>query len=216
LEFHAAHLPIGLDGLTAHGICLRAASKVGGVVLPPHYLATGGGHTRYPWSILMSSGLELRAQLATILERLQHFGIRVSIMFTGHFAPEQLAVVDEIAEAWNARGTTMQAVPLGINRCDASPVLPDHAGVFETSILHALWPDRVDISQLPARTSLMADEAAQDDPFGPQRHDPDHPLWGVFGPDPRNFDTQAAYGLLDSLVAWLADTTHDRLADRGR
>ena len=34
-EWHCEHLPVGLDALTAHGLCLRAAALDGGVVLPP-------------------------------------------------------------------------------------------------------------------------------------------------------------------------------------
>jgi creatinine amidohydrolase len=51
-------------------------------------MATGGGHASYPWSIMMNSGAELGTQLATVLDRLHSFGIRLSIVFTGHFAPE--------------------------------------------------------------------------------------------------------------------------------
>ena len=35
LEFHGEHLPTGVDLFEAHGLCLRAASQSGGVVLPP-------------------------------------------------------------------------------------------------------------------------------------------------------------------------------------
>ena len=48
VEFHSAHLPIGLDGLNAHGVCLRAAARSGGIVLPTLYYGVGGGHTAYP------------------------------------------------------------------------------------------------------------------------------------------------------------------------
>jgi creatinine amidohydrolase len=177
-------------------------------------MATGGGHASYPWSIMMNSGAELGSQLATVLDRLHVFGIRVSIVFTGHFAPKQLELIDDVAGTWNARGTAMEAVALGINGCDASPAAPDHAGVFETSVLHALWPDRVDISRLPPREQIRAEEA-EHDAFGPQRHDPEHPLWGVFGPDPRGFEPRAATGLLDVLVDWLAGLAQARLAGSG-
>src|SRR5204863_602129 len=41
LEFHGEHLPAGVDSFEAHGLCLRAAARSGGVVLPPVYLASG-------------------------------------------------------------------------------------------------------------------------------------------------------------------------------
>jgi creatinine amidohydrolase len=37
LEWHGKHLPLGVDGLIAEGLCLRAADQIGGVVFPPVY-----------------------------------------------------------------------------------------------------------------------------------------------------------------------------------
>ena len=54
-EWHGEHLPIGLDALTAHGICLEAAARDGGLVCPPLYYGTGGGHSAYPWTIMVDS-----------------------------------------------------------------------------------------------------------------------------------------------------------------
>ncbi len=39
LEWHARHLPIGLDALNAEGICVRAAVEQGGLVYPTLYFA---------------------------------------------------------------------------------------------------------------------------------------------------------------------------------
>jgi creatinine amidohydrolase len=64
LEFHAQHLPIGLDALNAEGICLRAATEGGGLVHPTLYYGTGGSHAAFPWSIIMPAGAEIEALLA--------------------------------------------------------------------------------------------------------------------------------------------------------
>jgi creatinine amidohydrolase len=37
LEWHGRHLPLGQDGVVAEGICLEAATALGGVVFPPVY-----------------------------------------------------------------------------------------------------------------------------------------------------------------------------------
>jgi creatinine amidohydrolase len=34
IEWHCEHLPVGLDALTAHGVCLGAATQDGGLVYP--------------------------------------------------------------------------------------------------------------------------------------------------------------------------------------
>ncbi len=216
LEFHAAHLPIGLDALSAHGICVRAASRAGGIVLPPLHYGTGGGHIKYPWTIMMRSPDEIRTLIWQSLQRLQEFGFELSVLFTGHFADEQLAMIDEIGHAWESESSSaMRVLSLGVNRQPDCPVEPDHAGIFETSLLAAMWPDRVHLDRLPSLTDAPASDPAGDT-RGAHRHQPDHPLWGVFGPDPRGYDLGAAQRLLESQVSWLAAVASSSLKDSAR
>nr|WP_276512244.1 creatininase family protein [Cryobacterium roopkundense] len=212
LEFHSAHLPIGLDALNAHGVCVGAAMACGGVVLPPVYQGVGGGHSDYPWTIMMTSAAGVRAHLEHTLARLEHFGFRLAVIFTGHFAPEQLAMIDEIASAWRQAERTMDVLATGVNRCETAPLAPDHAGLFETTLLHSFWPDLVHLERLPS----AADHPGIDphsNPMGDYRHDPRHPLWGIFGPDPRGFDPSTSAELSGTLVAWLANSVSARLTD---
>ena len=199
IEFHSAHLPIGLDGLNAHGVCTRAAVVDGGIVLPTLYYGTGGGHTGYPWTI-MAPAETIASLIRQSLQRLSEFGVRLVVLFTGHFADEQLAMIDRIGADWNGGSMSLRVLALSVNRSDAS-VPPDHAGVFETSVLSAMWPDRVEIDRLPAPAEAPAVDPGGD-VMGTHRHDPAHPLHGVFGPDPRGFDPAAAPALLDEIVSW--------------
>ncbi|HYY11567.1 MAG TPA: creatininase family protein [Kineosporiaceae bacterium] len=200
LEYHGEHLPIGLDGLTVHGICVRAAARSGGIVLPPLYCAVGGEHTRYPWTIMADSDVPLRDLLRQTLARLEAFGVRTAVLFTGHFADEQIAVIEDLAGSSNARTSAMRVLPLAVNRSGAA-VPPDHAGRFEASLLAALHPDRVDLDRLGSFDEAARRDLEHGGGYG-QRHDPDHPLYGVFGPDPRPFDATTAAELLEHLVAW--------------
>jgi creatinine amidohydrolase len=200
IEWHCQHLPVGLDALTAHGVCLRAALDHGGIVYPPLYFGTGGGHSEYPWTVMMAEETEIRALLEHLLRRLERFGVRKAVLFSGHFAPGQLDMIAGIAAAWNAEATQLIVVARGINMAEDLAIAPDHAGVFETTMLYALWPDRVDLTQLP---TLDSAHPVTDD-FEDARHDPAHPIWGVFGPDPRNFDPSAAPSLLTDAARWLA------------
>jgi len=203
IEYHSRHLPIGLDGLNAHGVCTRAAQQRGGIVLPTLYYGTGGGHTTYPWTIMATTQQPLVELLETSLTRLAQFGVRIAVLFTGHFADEQLVMIDDLAKTWNEGGSTLKVLPLSVSQTSAS-LAPDHAGVFETTLVAALWPDRVQLDQLPS----IIDAPAGDPPGSvgyDHRHDPEHPLWGVMGPDPRGSDLAQATSLLEHVVAWTTE-----------
>lgn len=200
LEFHGPHLPIGLDALNAHGVCLGAAGRTGGVVLPPLYQGLGGGHSDYPWTMMMRTPDGIRSHLEQTLGRLQHFGVRLAVIFTGHFADEQLAMIDGIAAGWNATPNDLRVLATSVNRSTA-PIAPDHAGVFEATLLSGLEPGLVHLDRLPDPLDFPDPGG---DSMGVERHDPNHPLWGIFGPDPRAADLTRGHELLESLVAWLS------------
>ena len=200
LEWHCEHLPVGLDALTAHGICLHAAAKDGGFVLPPLYYGTGGDHGNYPWTIMMADDREISAQLAKTMTRLQDFGVRIAVLFSGHFAPGQLDMIERIASAWNKSGQRMRVVAKAVNMFEGLALEPDHAAIFETTLLGELWPTRVDISRLPKLKGLPLT-----DDFTAERHNPKHPLWGIFGPDPRVYNAKTGPKVLDDMVSQLID-----------
>lgn len=202
LEFHGPHLPIGLDALTAYGLCLRAAEASGGIVLPAVYQAVGGEHSRYPWTIMSDSPAAIETLLTETLSRLSEFGIRRAVLLSGHFADEQRDLITRVAEQWNATGEPLHVVARTLGQAPQPPVAPDHAGRFESLLLHALAPELVHVDALPDPDAFPA--PADEDPFGQDRHRTDHPLHGVFGPDPRRLDVEAAAGLRDHLVTWIA------------
>jgi creatinine amidohydrolase len=201
IEYHSHHLPLGLDGLTAHGVCTRAAAAGGGVVLPTLWFGTGGRHTTYPWTIMAPTAAPLAELATTTLHRLSDLGVRLCVLFSGHFAEEQLALIDTVAAGWNATGAGPQALALAVNRSDA-PLAPDHAGTFETSLLHALDPGLVQLPRLPSLAELPLDPAGPGGDWD-HRHAPDHPLRGVIGPDPRAADLDQSRWLLDQVVDWV-------------
>ena len=198
IEFHQEHLPIGLDTLNAHGLTCMTASRTGGIVLPPLYVGTGGGHKSYPWTIMMDSSEEIRAILEKTLKRLEDFEIKLAVIFSGHFAPEQLELVDLIAKTWNLAGNKMKAIALAINMELDDSLAPDHAGIFETTVLSYFHRKCIDISALPDVQEFPIEDV-DENPYGLQRHDPDHVLWGIFGPDPRNYDPDIAEALVNKL-----------------
>jgi creatinine amidohydrolase len=214
IEYHSHHLPVGLDGLNAHGVCTHAALGSGGLVLPTLYVGVGGGHTTYPWTIMAASEAPLEELLTQTLRRLADFGVRLAVLFTGHFADEQLALVDDVVTRWNAAGdTAMRALALSVNRAE-TPLAPDHAGVFETTLLSALRPELVQLDRIPLDPTLPSPDPAGAIGYE-HRHDPAHPLWGVMGPDPRGYDPQHAQALLHEVVAWTETEVERATRDEG-
>jgi creatinine amidohydrolase len=197
IEWHSEHLPVGLDALTAEGLCLRAAAKAGGLVYPVLHYGAGGGHGGYPWTVMLQTPDELQAMLRFTLKRLNDFGVKKALLFSGHFPDEQLAMIDGLADAWNSGSTGMRVAASAVNRIPGLDFAPDHAGLFETTLLYGLHPDLVEEQRLPAKKQ----DETEADPYGQQRHDPGHPLWGIFGPDPRGFDKSKAQPLVDAIVA---------------
>lgn len=211
LEFHGPHLPIGLDGLTAHGVCVGAARKSGGVVLPTMYQGTGGEHSNYPWTIMMPTDTAMAENIRASLNRIQELGASVTVILSGHFADEQRALLAKLSDDWsNNSENTMRVFATSMADCDVSPVGPDHAGEFESLMLAALHPELVHIEKLPSieqRPSVDPDG----NPFGSHRHGTDHALWGVFGPDPRGANLNDASGLLAAYENWLSGKALERL-----
>jgi creatinine amidohydrolase len=158
------------------------------------YYATRGGHSRYPWTVMMESKRTIPQLLPKTLTRLEDFGVRVAALFSGHFADRQLAMIDDIAREWNAPARALKVMATAANRIEGIAFAPDHAGIFETTLLGGLWPDRVEIDKLPAPAAS---------PDKDDRHDPRHPLWGVFGPDPRQYDAGQGPALVSAAAAWL-------------
>jgi creatinine amidohydrolase len=194
IEWHCEHLPVGLDGLTAHGLCLRAAEISQGLVWPTLYYGTGGDHGSYPWTVMMENADELEAVLHKTLSRFRELNVRRVVLFSGHFADGQLDMIDRLSAEAEV-DSEMSIVAAAVNRFDIEGFPPDHAGRFETTLLAGLWPDTIDLAALPAKT-------AGDDQLS--RHDPSHPLWGVIGADPRDTVLLDGFELVNAIATRLA------------
>ena len=111
-------------------------------------------------------------------------------------------MIARIAADWNGKGGRLKALALGVNGNTGAPFPPDHAGLFETTLLAAFHPEIVDMALLPPANPGEVGE----DPDGAQRHDPGHSLHGIFGADPRAFVPGRAQDLRAVMAAWLADS----------
>jgi creatinine amidohydrolase len=150
LEQHGEHLPWGLDGLKAHAICLRLAQRLGGVVLPANHLAGVHGDCRdadesefrrrhAAIGDLLYREQTFRTYLQETFDGLGNMGFRVIVAYTGHYPEVQTRILQEVAEAFTAKGGATVIPFWEPLACGGG----DHGGKWETSIFMALAPEGV-------------------------------------------------------------------------
>lgn len=199
VEWHGYHNPLGLDAIKTHEQLIGLALKAGGVVYPPVFFGSGGGHTDWPNTFMVS-----KSPMATIVtELLQDFerdGYTHAVLISGHY-PNRPEYLDNAIDAYQVAGGKMHVLALIENQ--APGVIGDHAAQFETSSMLYLHPELVDHAILQAGADT--DDAVHNW-MGPEFHD--HPCYGLVGIDPRGH-ASAELGqlnterLIDYLEQWL-------------
>lgn len=202
LEYHGPHLPIGLDGMTAHGVSLHSCEVTGGLVMPPLYYGMTGSIGHHPWTILIENEATLKNILLDTLHRLEDFEVSKVVIFTGHFGRRQLALLNELQLEWNSPDRSLSLICASISDLPDVTMKGDHAAIFETSVLARLRPDLVHIDRLPNIEKFPANDP-EGDSWGNHRRNVDNVLFGILGDDPRNYDEEQAKGLFNTIVSGL-------------
>ncbi len=184
IEWHGVHNVVGVDAVKAHGLCLRAARKGGGVVSPTLYGGVGG--LSEPHTFIMDAENDvfsrvLRPWLEQLCREMARDGYRAIIILTGHYGAAQQIVVRETA----VRMSQALAIPvLGTPEYWLAldeGYTGDHAAWGETSLMMHLFPDTVDLSRLG-----------------------DPPYQGVGGRDPKESSAEDGRRLTETIVSRLA------------
>jgi creatinine amidohydrolase len=213
LEWHGEHLAVGNDTVKAHALCLLAAERSGGLVMPALFwgevregmelMETGhdpGDRIKEKMQLprenfragYMGRSVEEMAEsydrlLLHIYRQLESLGFKVIIVVAGHYP--LLNYARRTAEQFNAERPARVFACIGFDLVTDLGYRGDHAAKWETSLLWALRPELVDMSRLPA--------------------DPSQPLIGVGGVDPRK-EASAGFG-------WTAaGHVADRMAAKAR
>jgi creatinine amidohydrolase len=208
IEFHGEHLPFGVDSFEAHALCVRAAERSGGVVLPPVYLASGC--LDLPGTLSFEPAL-VEAWVRATVDGLAGRGFRAVVVLTGHGPLDLNHLLKRVCAEAEAAHEGLRAYALCWLELNAArlsgpepgePTTVDHAARIETSWMLALEPELVLLDRLsddPAATHL-----------------------GVYGPNPR-FSASAEFGadqiaagaelLAERAGGLLAGREPDRLAD---
>ena len=205
LEWHGEHLPLGSDAIISHGLMIKAAEQLGGIVMPPIYVGPDRSQLQANGSQLqgmdtadvttphrqldgscywMSEGLFM-SLIDNILIQLKRAGFKV-VFADGH-GPSRNSWVNHLIEREVRFGLKLLGVTEDFRQNWKSQM--DHAAENETSLVMALRPDLVDLSQLPEDKSVW-----------PQ---------GVGGNDPRQANALAGQSYLKSSVEILRQALNE-------
>jgi creatinine amidohydrolase len=236
IEWHGPHLPLGTDGLHAHGVAVRAARIVGGVVLPTLYAGTetvrlpGTGAQQlgaigfrgderivgmdFPHNPVKSLYYEESAFGVTVREvvrGLKADPFRLIVLLNGHGAVNHQRTLRRIAieeTEWPRVRVLYQPAwqPPGPPQSD-----PGHAEKWETSILLALAEPYVKLSNLPNKDQPIR---YQDYGIIDGRAFDGSPTPGLLLPtdaDPRYAERDAGERILDEEVRGVVEEVHRHL-----
>lgn len=222
IEWHGEHNPLGLDTLKAHELCIRAAQRGGGLVMPPlfwgesresgllefNYNVDGKVTEKmglpaenfapgYMGGVTPEQEHELYEQLLThIYYQLKSLGFRVIFVLCGHYPLKPHA--QKTSEEFLRKNPNMRMY-VGIEADPVRDLYPnggDHAGKWETSIMLTLRPELVDISVLGDDKTVK-------------------PI-GVYGEDPR-CDELIEFGkkVTEDIINRMVSITDNMLRDLG-
>lgn len=184
LEWHGEHNAVGLDAIKAHALCVEAARRSGGLVVPPLYWGTdsredlrdgtyltggieAGERYHVPGSMFWIRPETFENLLLDIYEAMRRRGFRVIMVISGHWSSDAyLPTVRSSGAQFAAQHPHMRWLLV-----TDQEVVPDlhypheHAAGGETSILLALRPELVDLSK-----ALETDRALAPFYAGEPRH----------------------------------------------
>ncbi len=161
LEWHGAHLPLGLDGITAEWFAEELAKRTKGVLLPALYAPITTLPHRHS---LQVSTATCRLLIDETLAGLNQSGARSIAIVTGHYAQGHMVELFEAAlRAMDDFDGLRVFVGTPLEVLDRGELL-DHAGRYETSQLLALRPDLVRVTNLPEKLQPRQDAVLGSDP----------------------------------------------------
>lgn len=205
IEWHGRQNAVGLDAIKAHEQLVGLADRAGGVVYPPVFFGSGGGHGGYPHSYMLEA--EPLAPLVTgLLHHFERDGFEAAILLSGHY-PNRREYLDAAVDAYRQAGGSMRVLAIVEN--EAPGVSGDHAAFWETSYMMHLHPETVDVSQLAGRDDDRTGPDEQRNWMGEEFTG--HPCYGLLGADPRGNASaeagrEADERLIEHLVRWLDGT----------
>jgi len=180
LEWHGRQNPIGCDSIKAESLCCAAAQKAGGVVMPAMYFSTdaywdaGKGYGygmdsvagfQLPGSFYQIDDNLLKQMMLNVCRNYISRGFKLVVIVSGHNPGIQQTLMDEVCYIMKT-DDGKEPVCFTMEYTVIEPGHPkrrsDHAGFYETSMMHYLTGDRVN----------MAANAGQEIPYLAMSNEP--------------------------------------------
>ena len=169
-EQHGPHLPLNVDATLADGIIAASLShlpeSLDVLFLPTQAVGKSNEHLRFPGTLTLSAETLIRLW-TEIGESVARAGVRKLVLFNAHGG--QVSVMDIVARDLRTRcdllvySVNWYDLPLGD---DVNGLFPPeehrfgiHAGEIETSMMLALKPEQVDMTQARDFRSTSQDRA---------------------------------------------------------
>jgi creatinine amidohydrolase len=181
VEWHGRHNPVGLDALKAHEQLVGLARGIGGVVYPPVFLGSGGGHLDYPYTYMMPAEIMVRAT-TLLLMGFQRDGFQKIVLLSGHY-PNIREYLDPAVTDYRKQGGTADVLTVLENTIEG--IGGDHAAKYETSSMMYLDQGLVDMAAISGPPQDVSEREERKNWMGSEHKD--HPLYGLVGIDPRAY-----------------------------
>jgi len=162
MEQHGHHMPMNVDVLLPVEFARRVALRINALVAPPFTYGyksqqKSGGGNHLPGTTSLD-GATLTSALRDVIREFARHGVRRICLFNGHFENSWFIVegIDLALRELKSNGTTdMKIIVLSywdfVDEATIERLYPDgftgwaleHGGVMETSLMMALYPDKV-------------------------------------------------------------------------
>ena len=165
LEQHGPHLPLGTDALLASAIATGVATQVGGVVAPA--LSYGyksqpkcGGGQHFTGTTSLDA-TTLIGQARDMVREFMRHGVQQLVIVNGHYENQWFLIEGIDLGLRDCPGATLRVMRLDYwdfcTERTLAKVFPEgfpgfaleHAAVIETSMMLHLYPDLVQLAQIP-------------------------------------------------------------------
>ena len=238
LEWHGEHAAVGLDALKAHAVCVLAAERSGGLVVPPIYWSTDlredlpeGGYLtggiesgeRYhvPGNMFWIRPDTFRALLLDAYEAMRRRGVRAIVVLSGHWSVDHniaqiRATGYEFRRAHPATGWLLLTDQEVVSDLDY-PL--EHAAGGETSLLLAIRPDLVALDKTLETDRSLRPYYANEPEHLRRRRESQHKYIGVnpavtdSSNDPESATAERGRALLEAIVERVASRAQALLAE---